>query len=403
LIERNKRWAAAEEFADRVRSRLRDEYSEQVVSSLMRRHSADIDNAFEDSDLPEDAAAEIIDYEGSEPTAGRPSWESRPSGGERRPQRPGTFEGRRIYKGPLPKCREDPPEHSDKCEGWYETPNCAAYFVAGRTSDWIPTPQYRGRLVPVERYSVCLSATQLARLMRVKKITGKEFGCGAFACVWPKGNRAIKFTHDPEDVAAALNAQDIRHVKKFYKVYKLVNSGTRLTTGEDTPVWAMVGEDTPQIPHSDPRRNWIEWLPTQRLFDDFEDWTLGRGYFPEDYQPGAWVDETTDRSCEYAPGGEKKQCLKFMRGYTDTWVKLARRGIVFRDAHEGNFGIDKKGNWKIIDLGLSKSDIPEEKVEALRGLRAGVQRRKRDKSARCWWLFGGTMLGLVLFAPMIRR
>jgi hypothetical protein len=243
-------------------------------------------------------------------------------------------------------------------------------------------------------------------LMRGKKITGDQFGCGAFACVWPKGDRTIKFTHDPEDVAASLNARGIPHVKKFYKVFKLVDSGRIIDTGQPTPVWALIGEDVEPVDEygDDVLRESIDHIPTGMLRERFDRWRYNGGR-PENFKVPAEVHERFGNSCNYAFGAssdEAAECKRFGRQYLATWTKLARRGIVFMDAHSGNFGVDKQGRWKILDLGLSRSDIPEEFVEELHGIRRGIQRRARDKKAQRGWILAAAALGLILLAPKLR-
>ncbi|UCC72071.1 MAG: hypothetical protein JSV86_17135 [Gemmatimonadota bacterium] len=371
-----------------VRSRLWSHYSRNAVAELMMDRAATIDHWIRHGWTAREIAEQIYADVGSDPGIDFRS--------QRGKKEPAPYQGRKIYTGPLPTCD---PNKEDPCEGWYETRDCAAYFVAGREADWIAKPMYRGEPVPAARYGVCLTNTQLARLMRAKHISGDQFGCGAFACVWPKGNRTIKFTHDPEDVGAFLTARGIRHIKRFYKVYRLVDSGTILRTGQSTPVWAMVGEDVPKIANDDWRYSIVvSGLPVGALSYDFEQWQ-SRGRFPEDYQPRPDVRRSAkeDANCER----RGPACEKFVDQFIDTWAALARRGIVFMDAHAGNIGVDAKGNWKIIDMGLSRSDIPEEFVEDLRGLRRGIQRRSRDKRARRGMIAVAAVLGLILILPVV--
>jgi hypothetical protein len=197
-------------------------------------------------------------------------------------------------------------------------------------------------------------------LLRGGKVT-KVYGCGAHACVWKKGNRILKITDDDEDVGAAVRAKGLRHVRRYHKLYLLKSPQERRWYDR----WAMIGDDvTPVEDSHQPFGQWIAkygWGIADDLADKLD-------YFGLKQHKSRRV---IDRKCRYLAQRNvgHRRCRQFGRQYVDTWIKLARRGIRFKDNHSGNFGVTPKGTWKIIDLGVSGSEIPPGAVETLRAPR----------------------------------
>lgn len=87
-----------------------------------------------------------------------------------------------------------------------------------------------------------------------------------------------------------------------------------------------------------------------------------------DYAIGA---DARRRMVSYACPGTDPACKRFVTQYIDTFQALGRRGVVFQDAHGGNFAQTKGGRWKIIDLGLSDTQRNPPPLPKLEGVFTG--------------------------------
>lgn len=188
---------------------------------------------------------------------------------------------------------------------------------------------------PFGQYEVCLTPTQRAKLAPKKKL-----GCGVFACAYDRADgKVVKFTRDSEDVAALIAAQKSGVVPKLYSVHKLGkgSAGRRYKDGEPVPVYAMVVEKLRTIPK--------EQDDAQKLSDR--------------------IYAAVNRAVVDGEGGPS-DCNKRDGGDTvcktvEAAERLKRKtGITWDDAHAGNIGFDKKGRLKILDLGLTRTQLKEQ-------------------------------------------
>lgn len=196
-------------------------------------------------------------------------------------------------------------------------------------------------------YRVCLSPNQKKVLFKDKK--GKKLGCGVFACAYGTSSRTkvVKFTRDSEDVAALLEAQKLDVVPKVYETYKLRDGGHAINTDEETPVYALVVERLKQIPPAE-RIELDEQLP---MIPD----VVG-GY------------ESIDNYCAF---NSKIACETAKAA-----IKLKEAGIAWEDVHSGNIGLDKNGNVKVLDLGVTGTQLKEQ-PKILAGLTGARRLQKR--------------------------
>ncbi len=198
-------------------------------------------------------------------------------------------------------------------------------------------------------YRVCLSPNQKKVLFKGKK--GKKLGCGVFACAYGTTSRTkvVKLTRDSEDVAALLEAQKLEPdvVPKVYETYKLRDGGHAINTDEETPVYALVVERLKQIPPAE-RVQLDDELP---MIPD----VVG-GY------------ESIDNYCAF---NSKIAC-----DTAKAAIKLKDAGIKWEDVHSGNIGIDKKGNIKVLDLGVTGTQLKEQ-PKILAGLAGARQLQRR--------------------------
>lgn len=221
------------------------------------------------------------------------------------------------------------------------------------------------------RYRICLSKTQYKRLFGNSKPV--FLGKGAAAVAWAKGdNRVIKITRDPDDIAALVAAKGMKHVVKAYKIYELQNAGVNLQNGMDPEplrLWAVVAERL--NPVDEELREIIYQIPSRRLSDHYAAVRDADG--AENYTIGPKLRrELTAYACNDAPSlGRETRCWRFIPRFLETFEKLGRRGILFLDTHDGNFAQTAKGDWKIIDLGISDTRMPPPVLPILAGIFSG--------------------------------
>ncbi len=193
-------------------------------------------------------------------------------------------------------------------------------------------------------YRVCLTANQ-------KKVLrpGKKLGCGVFACAYAQGaGGVVKFTRDAEDVAALIKAQPLGVVPKVYGTYKLKNDGTAInpTIGLKTPVYAMVVERLKPIP---PEAR-ADLDSTLSMITD-----VLAGYDDTD------ICDSGQIACE---------TFKAARTLKDA-------GINWDDIHSGNIGLDKQGHVKVLDLGVTGTQLVKQPK-----VLADAQRRLKKRALR---------------------
>lgn len=229
---------------------------------------------------------------------------------------------------------------------------------------WRPTrdePDYDGGCLILGRkhhkfgdpYRVCLTGTQEQKLFRGKASRQKKLGCGVFACAYtsPAKTRVVKFTRDAQDVAALLEAQKTGVVAKVYAVYKLARPGRtiptrdpftmRVSDARDVPVYALVVERLRTVP-SDEREAVDDELLAIR------DQVVDQGMSPNDFCD-AQRDEDGNTGC----GDVQVAALRI-------YEKLKAAGISWNDMHAGNIGYDKNGRMKVLDLGLTDTELKHE-------------------------------------------
>lgn len=221
-------------------------------------------------------------------------------------------------------------------------------------------------------YRVCLTANQEQKLFDNKRTKLRKLGCGVFACAYeaPTPNRVIKLTRDPEDVAALLKAQKTGVVAEVYSVFKLAQGGRTdkftdpmtMRTIEPHPVdvYAMEVERLRPVPADEREIVQNELFQLQDALDN----------------------APLDKACQQvakmnARNGEPGGCTQAQKDVLAAIRKLAKLGIKWSDFHTGNFGYNRNGKFRVLDLGVSKTKL-EHEPEIL----AGIQRRARAQLAR---------------------
>jgi len=241
---------------------------------------------------------------------------------------------------------------------------CAASATIGK---------YKPKVKGSGPYEVCLSPTQRKELFGDQKVIGKSIGCGTFACVWQKDNgQVVKLTKDREDVEGLLSAKGSDRVVKVISIAELPASGLDVRSKKVIPVYAITAEKLTPLTSS--QQKWLSKPLNSARTALLKSAEKYRGpakqyQFPQPSELGR-------RACKGAV--QTKKCETFISQFADAFGELFRKGVVFQDAHGGNFGIDSKGRWKILDLGYSgikKRSIvpvlngPSKKLRVLRRVR----------------------------------
>lgn len=199
------------------------------------------------------------------------------------------------------------------------------------------------------KYRVCLSPNQKKVLFNGKK--GKKLGCGVFACAYgsPSPTKVVKFTRDSEDVAALLEAQKTGLVPKVYATYKLRDGGHAIRTDDETPVYALVVERLKPVAPKDREQLDNELSLAGDVIDGYES------------------------KADFCNSSSKAAC-----DTVEAAVKLKETGIKWSDIHSGNIGFDKNGDVKILDLGVTGTQLKEQPKILAGASRRLVKRRLRS-------------------------
>lgn len=220
----------------------------------------------------------------------------------------------------------------------------------------------------MDTYSVCITPVQHARLFGPGRPKPRRIGCGIFGCAYPTSDptKVVKITADATDVGAMQRAQGLPRVPTLYGVYRLTSPTwwgrtLRPTSSRGPRVFAMVVERL--RPLSD---------ATQKRFDE----AMGcirkharRGTDPADSARACcFVGRAWGLSQRDIPS-----CRRLAADLTEAVKDFGSVDLNIRDLHTGNIGIDKKGRWKVLDLGISGE--PPGEVATLHGRRRRKRRR----------------------------
>jgi hypothetical protein len=208
------------------------------------------------------------------------------------------------------------------------------------------------------KYRVCLTENQKKTLFKHGK--GKKLGCGVFACAYgTTPTQVVKFTRDPEDVAALLEAQPLKVVPKVHAVYKLKEPGESIDNGEETPVYALVVERLKPFQGE------------ERLTIDQEIYKVPD--MVRIVEAGEY--DSIDEVCRAIREEGDGHCSPVTQQTAEAAMKLKDAGIDWTDVHAGNIGLDQKGNVKILDLGVTGTQLREQ-PKILEGARRRLAKRR---------------------------
>ena len=240
-----------------------------------------------------------------------------------------------------------------------------------------------GSRVDASGNSVLLTKTQEEYLGDI----GPQLGCGAFACAYElgtDGKRVVKFTTDPFDAGAALDLTQ-RASPDAVRVYDVVHLKRPNNLAIEAPVFAIIAERVKTLSADD--RQLLSKTTGHVVFDSFEEQGIldtTDFYNPTVLRsPVGWTLQSGHRKqlaliCKRsAEDGEttEEHCNNLVKEALDVVEGLANRGIVFADAHGGNFG--RRGKKLVaLELGLSGKQNYDQ-VKTIAGLPQNRLRRKQ--------------------------
>jgi hypothetical protein len=197
-------------------------------------------------------------------------------------------------------------------------------------------------------YNICLNEHQARTLFGTGQ--RKLLGCGAWACAWTKGGRRIvKITRDPEDIAGLQLGQGLRHVVKVDKIFRLKDAARDRRTGAPVTVYAVVAEQLRPV-HKQMGRWTVSTLCPVKISLRID---VTRSRAPRKLFEVSDVTRKKLRTACARGEGNVAACTKFGTELLDTFQALYRRGVDWQDIHDENVMQDKRGTWKVVDLGLS--------------------------------------------------
>jgi|SRR5215469_12769380 len=199
------------------------------------------------------------------------------------------------------------------------------------------------------KYRVCLTPNQKRTLF--DNHLGRKLGCGTFACAYEGAapDKVVKFTRDAEDVAALLEAQPTGLVPKVFETYQLKSPGHAIGSDKETPVYAMVVEKLQTF------------TPSERMALEPE---LDHVYTAVKHH------EDPTMICE-----DRATCSPITRQVAEAAQELQEAGIRWLDIHSGNIGMDKNGNVKVLDLGVTGTQLKEQ-PQILEGAKRKLAKRR---------------------------
>jgi hypothetical protein len=245
-------------------------------------------------------------------------------------------------------------------------------------------------------YRLCVTSTQAKKLFGSTE-KPKLLGCGTFACAYAhatKPGKVVKLTRDESDVAALIRSQGKGIAPRLYDTHKLTTRGrwlaphkkpgppTRIGTeyvrpawpAQPEPVYGMVLERlttfTPQeIARWNRRFKKMATFVTSIEADEQATTVLDpkRPARRPVAVPGV---ARLMQICEDVRGHKAKACALRIKELDRLRTKLRTAGVHWTDIHAGNIGIDKRGRWKALDLGVSHTAL-DTAVPELAGRKRG--------------------------------
>jgi hypothetical protein len=235
------------------------------------------------------------------------------------------------------------------------------------------------------RYSVCITRTQHEKLFGACPnnvcVPPKALGCGVWGCAYPHPDPAkvVKITRDESDAMGTILAQQ-RGVPNTVDVHAVF----RLTS---PIIWRTFARPGPYAlkPFWDMRRPYA--MVVERLAPLDKHWTRRVNcaekllYFAlrsRGPQGLMLTKSEVKRLRKCCPAdAEQQSCRRGIFDITRTYLGLARAGMPWADMSRPNIGVDRRGRWKALDLGVGPTRDDRDEIEALAGARGTRKARRR--------------------------
>jgi hypothetical protein len=228
-------------------------------------------------------------------------------------------------------------------------------------------------------YRICLSRNQVRTLFRQPSMDRAEadrrrLGCGSWACVWDRSDgTVVKVTRDPEDVAAFQAVKGLPHVVKAYEFFSLPGCCEDEKTKKQVKAWAMVLEKVNPIPPK--YEDWIKHKFCRARLSLRLDVARQKSQKTpkEKFKVSRMTRDKIKNACTEVESGDQAACNAFGKSLMTTFERMYHRGVDWIDMNENNIGMDNRGRWAALDLGMSDVPLSQRPIVLLGG----------GKPARC--------------------
>jgi hypothetical protein len=221
-------------------------------------------------------------------------------------------------------------------------------------------------------YEICLSRNQARALFTTETVQKAELeetklGCGSWACVWDRGDgKVAKITRDPDDVAAFALAKGLPGVVKVHEAYELIDSGKDIRSGESVPIYGLVAQKLDPLPPEQ-----VDWIANRfcrarisMLLSLLHYKTSGAPR--KKFKVSPITRAKLVKACMTVPDDQRAACRRHSKEMVSIFERLYRRGVDWIDVNENNIGVDARGRWVALDLGMSDAPL-KKKPPALHG------------------------------------
>lgn len=230
-----------------------------------------------------------------------------------------------------------------------------AEIVRARPPICLPVGKGNRRL-HISRGKICPTETQREWLQ-----AGRKIACGSFACAFDRPDgKVVKVTSDPADLSNLILGQEHPRVVRLYDSRELKRSGRARR-----PYYAAIVE---KLERDRNLSRMVNYLPTH-LLDKNYDSMERHGKTGDSYRVMDSVKDAFAKSCQLL--GERqgsneqraveltKACHVLSDGIIDLHEFFGMHGVKYIDVHGGNFGVDKDGYWRALDVGFAKTAKPD--------------------------------------------
>ena len=209
-----------------------------------------------------------------------------------------------------------------------------------------------------------------------------RWGKGVFAGVYSRdADTVVKITRDKSDVDGLNLAQETGFVPKVFATYRLTSPAYW-----SSPKYAVSHSGKPRPAKPEAFAMVVERLQplkgadrgaVNKIASCISHWSRGGD---EREVEDACCPKSRSKRARAATsklGNSAPACSTDVKRLSDMYYRLADYNIEWRDMHGGNFGRDKHGQLKVLDLGVSAQVQEDSQHDALDGARRRGRAKKR--------------------------